>query len=256
MSFLGGILGAGIDTAVNVGLSAFNQQNNLALQNNYFQGQQNLLQKQNDLQTGAFTKYGLPAFMAYQGSGGPQMPSTYFNLGGSNFYRSGYFGSTMPTQTNMFQQMFHWGDPLSGAVSGTKVGNSNSVGGGANSNISSPPIEKGTEVFAPSDNTTPKTIGDNGPSPSPRPIGSQQSPTVHQDTGTFNDVPESQNVPIGGRNYPTNLANFSRSDFFGAGVQQLQNINQGTGFSPNTTPGLPRVSYIGGTNPGQFKFGI
>lgn len=111
MAFLAGI-GAGLaDLAGNFGLNAqsYNQQSNL--QSQYFQGQSNLLNQQHDLATSDFTKYGLPSFMAAGAGPRNQTPSTYFQLGGTNFARGGTFGSNQPVQTNMWQQLMHWGTP-------------------------------------------------------------------------------------------------------------------------------------------------
>lgn len=107
---LGALAGAGVNPGT---LSPFaqNAQQQSYTQDNiksYFQGQLSLDQNKEN----AFTKSGLPSYMAYTGTNNSyNRPSQVFNLGGSNYWQSGPVGAKMPTITNADQQYNHWGTP-------------------------------------------------------------------------------------------------------------------------------------------------
>lgn len=119
---LGAISGAGINPGT---VSPFisSAQNQAYTQQNihsYFQGQLSLDQNKEN----AFTKSGLPSYMAYTGTGNSSnRPSQVFNLGGSNYWQSGPVGARMPAISNQNQWFNHWGTPsgYSGATSGLQT---------------------------------------------------------------------------------------------------------------------------------------
>lgn len=91
------------------GLNQQNYANQSNLQSQYFDKYNESQQKDFDRQTGAFTKYGLPEFMA-NGNIGSRMPGVTFGLGGKATQRAGLMGARMPNQSH-FGQMMGWGTP-------------------------------------------------------------------------------------------------------------------------------------------------
>lgn len=59
----------------------------------------------------AFTKYGLPEFMAYQSGNSGSIPTMKFSLGGGNYQQGGPVGSNLPVFTTPYQQYLHQGTP-------------------------------------------------------------------------------------------------------------------------------------------------
>lgn len=138
MAFLAGI-GAGLtDLAGSFGLQAQSYSNQSSLQNQYFQGQANLINQQHDLATSDFTKYGLPSFMASGSNFSNRLPTTYFQTAGANFSRGGPFGSNQPIQSNVYQQLLGWGRPSTNQATNTPSAGRNYTPGSSNNYIPKP----------------------------------------------------------------------------------------------------------------------
>lgn len=110
---LGGLSSSGFNPGT---LSPFaqNHQNysyNKNLQQQNFEQTDKLNQNNYDRRIQAFSKFGLPDFMAFQNNS--SLPDTHTHLRGTNFMRSGPIGSRMPGGNSHFQQMYGMGNPQS-----------------------------------------------------------------------------------------------------------------------------------------------
>lgn len=94
-----------------------NYQNQQYAQQNlqtYIQGQNTLQNNYFNRLEGAFTKSGLPSFMAFtNGQQNSQLPRNVYNLSGSNYWTGGIAGAKQPIISNTWQSSLGWGVPRS-----------------------------------------------------------------------------------------------------------------------------------------------
>lgn len=206
MNFVAGLAGGLQGSGFNPGnvldrglpfLSQYMNQNfQQNLQDNYFKGEQGLQNNFFDRTEGAFTKYGLPSYMAYQGGQNtPQLPRDVWQLNGSNYYTGGYSGTKQPMVSNQWQTNAGYGTP-------------NIIPGSQNSKPTYWP-----------NNSPQKTTGDNFVTPR-NALGFPGSNTPNYG----NTIGSRYSGLTGGVNVP-------RSDFFAPDQFQFQ--NSGTNYRQN-----------------------
>ncbi|AOC55053.1 ORF3 [Wabat virus] len=112
MQAIAGLAGA-LPNTLGMGLDTMNRALDRNQQNSQFRAREE-----------AFTKAGLPAFLAYTGAAGqPYYPSSYSNVGGRTNYRTGMVGSPYTGQSN---SLFTNAE----AVTNTSLGSSSPSGEG------------------------------------------------------------------------------------------------------------------------------